>query len=230
MLLLVAGCAGGGEPDAAPSRQQDSGAPSPDLGQPAATLGADPAQPTTTSLSAGGSAPVRTSGPAAAGSTGTAATPARIVAAIPDPASDAGSGSPGYGDLRSISFADLGDAVRVVVEVAADVPSRLPTGEVEGMGVDIFRGTSFESSHQLFADGGATGWTAYLQGPDGFVEYPGSFEVGGRTLVFEVPWSAIGGRGALRASAFADTSRSAASVNLSWSDAAPDSGTVDVRP
>jgi len=42
--------------------------------------------------------------------------------------------------------------------------------------------------------------------PDGFVDYPGTFAVEGRTLRVAVPWRAVGGRQQTEASVFVDWS------------------------
>ena len=58
----------------------------------------------------------------------------------------------------------------------------------------------------MFLDGGRHGWRAFLQTPDGFVDYPGTFAVEGRTLRVAVPWHAVGGRQETEASVFVDWS------------------------
>jgi hypothetical protein len=140
-----------------------------------------------------------------------------------DPAGDAGR-SPAYADVRAVRFATRGDDAALQVVTAATVPARLAAGEVVGLGIDLFRGSGLESDHQVFLDGGADGWRAYLQTPRGFVRFPGSFALRGTTLDVTLPWSALGGRDAFSASAFLD-----------WSDGRGASGSdtvdrVEVRP
>jgi len=95
--------------------------------------------------------------------------------------------------------ADIGSAM-----TAATVPGALADREVEGVGIDLFRSSSDESDYQVFLDGGRHGWRAFLQTPDGFVDFPGTFTVRGRTLQVAVPWSAVGGREDAEASVFVD--------------------------
>jgi hypothetical protein len=140
-----------------------------------------------------------------------------------DPAGDAGR-SPAYADVRAVRFATRGDDAALQVVTAATVPARLAPGEVVGLGIDVFRGAGVESDHQVFLDGGADGWRAYLQTPRGFVRFPGSFALRGTALEVTLPWSALGGRDAFSASAFLD-----------WSDGRGASGSdtvdrVEVRP
>lgn len=153
-----------------------------------------------------------------------------VLADVADPRRDAGLEARDYGDLTRVVFESQSDTLRVTVEVAGDLPARLGDGEVMGIGVDLFAGDGRESDHQLFADGGSDGWRAFLQTPEGFVAYPGSFGMGGRRLVFEVPWSAVGGRGEREASVFLDWSRERLPLNAQSFDRAPDRGRVRLRP
>jgi hypothetical protein len=125
-----------------------------------------------------------------------------------DARGDHGSG-PGYADLVSLTLEDDGSSLRLSVEVSGTVPARLAGGEVQGIGIDLFRSRSDESDFQVFLDGGSDGWRGYLQTPRGFVRYPGTVRIDGQMLVTEIPWSSLGGRSGAQVSAFAD-----------WSDAA----------
>jgi hypothetical protein len=129
---------------------------------------------------------------------------------------DHGSG-PGYADLVSLTIEDDGSSLRLSVEVGGVLPARLAGGEVQGVGIDLFRSRSDESDFQVFLDGGADGWHGYLQTPRGFVRYPGDVRIDGRMLVTELPWSSLGGRSEAQVSAFAD-----------WSDAAGDASSDSV--
>ena len=118
----------------------------------------------------------------------------------------------------------------MTVTVNGGVPSRLAKGEVEGLGVDIDRGSNTKNGYQLFASGDSRGWFAYLDTPKGFVEYPGTFGLGGPTFVFEVPWPSLGGRLAGRFDAFIDWSGPGKVHRPFGEDAAPDQVTVPFRP
>lgn len=135
---------------------------------------------------------------------------------------DAGAVTPGYADLRTVTVEDDGTNARVTVTFDATVPATLPADETMGVGVDFFRTTAqIESDYQLFADGEPDGWFAYLQTPKGFVRYPGTFGIGGRRLVFTVPWSALGSPRSGAFSAFADWTRDTVPTNVSGEDHAP---------
>ena len=154
---------------------------------------------------------------------------ARSVGSVSDRTGDAGLQTPAYADLTDTHIIEIGTTARVVVDLAADLPGRLPAGEVMGVGVDLYTGGATESDYQLFADGSSEGWLAYLQGPNGFVRYPGSFLVGGRRMVFELPWSSLGNLRLGRFGAFADWSRRATPLNTAGQDHAPDGGTAAFR-
>jgi hypothetical protein len=180
--------------------------------------------------SAGTSGSSGTPSGTATGISGTTAVPAPApgwtrVGSVADPAGDLGlSGGPSYADLTSVAIDDDGSRIRFTVTVAGGLPASFPTGEVEGIGLDVYRSGGTESDYQVFLDGGS-GWRAFLQTPRGFVAFPGTLRVGDRSLVLEVPWSSIGGRSAFELGTFADWSREGTLVNDSASDTAPDRGT-----
>jgi hypothetical protein len=125
----------------------------------------------------------------------------------------------------SVSIEDNGDDARVIVDVATDIPATLAEGEVMGIGVNLVRDPNqSESDFQLFADGGSDGWFAYLQTPDGFIDYPGQFRLGGNRIVFQVPWVSIGGMPSGEFDAFVDWSRERPVLNAAASDRAPNRG------
>jgi hypothetical protein len=147
--------------------------------------------------------------------------PARVVGTVQDPPGD--SGGPAHSDLVTVTFAEDSSTAVVTVEMGAGVPAKLTEGEVIGIGVDVYPSAEArESSHQLFADGNADGWRAYLQTPDGIVQYPGAFRLDGRRLVFTVPWSALGDPRRGLFTAFADFSRRSGAEQSR--DDVPDSG------
>lgn len=205
-------------------------------------VGAEPPTATTGSPLGGGNAPGAASTttattattPATARSgdgatTTTSPRPYRQLADVADRTGDAGLQARPYGDLVRLRLDDDGTRARFTVEVAGDIPSSLAGGEVMGIGVDLYRGTDEESEYQVFADGGSDGWHAYLDTPSGIVQYPGTFEMGGNTLVFTVPWSSLGGRRTGSVAAFADWSKGRAAVVADASqDHAPDRGSTPV--
>jgi hypothetical protein len=105
-----------------------------------------------------------------------------------------------------LTLEDDGRQLRVTVRLASLVPGRLADREVQGVGVDLFRGSSQESDFQLFLGGGAHGWRGFLQTPRGFVAYPGTVAVDGSVLTTTVPWAAVGGRRDGEVLAFVDWS------------------------
>jgi hypothetical protein len=127
-----------------------------------------------------------------------------------------------------VTLADNGTMLRVTVVVDAALPARTADGETMGIGVDLYPpGNGRESDYQVFADGEPDGWFAYLDTPDGFVRYPGTFGLGGGRVVFTVPWSAVGNPRIGRVSAFVDWTRRSAGLtgNKASNDYAPTLGT-----
>ena len=127
------------------------------------------------------------------------------LASLDDAVGDHGDG-PGYADLTQVRYTERDGLLATTITVASVIPGQLANREVQGVGIDFFRSSSDESDYQVFLDGGVDGWRAFLQTPDGFVEFPGTFAVRGRTFEVAVPWTAIGGREDAKASAFIDWS------------------------
>ena len=152
----------------------------------------------------------------------------RGIGSAPDPAGDAGLRAPAYADLTNILVEDGGQSARVSVDMAGDLPERLPEGEVEGVGVDLIRGANDgENDYQVFASGNADGWVGYLYAPGGFVRYRGTFEVIADRLVFTVPWEELGGKNSGTLSAFADWSGPGPiALNPASQDFAPNVGSA----
>jgi len=142
------------------------------------------------------------------------------LAADSDEAGDHGDG-PAYADLTHLDLAGTDQQLRIDVEVAGTVLGALADREVEGVGIDLFRSDDVESDYQVFLDGGAHGWRAFLQTPDGFVKFPGTFAVTGRHLVVTLPWSAVGGREDADVSAFIDWSSGTRRLSTDGTDKLP---------
>jgi len=239
-LALGCGCAAvGGTPSTSDTPRRDLAVrPSP-LPATSAGPGTAPATPssgrsgapapgsTTAGSSPGAPGPGSTTGP---GGSPAPAAPFSPFLTMPDASGDAGLGAPAYADLHSVTLADNGTSLRVTVVMNGALPTATATGESMGIGVDLYRpAAGRESDYQLFADGESDGWFAYLDTPKGFVHYPGTFALGGSTLVFTVPWSSVGNPTNGRTSAFADWTRrsSAATGNPSSNDYVPTLGTTN---
>jgi hypothetical protein len=232
--LVVGACARG------PRTVADAGPPK-DLGEravfapttaaPEGSTPSGPAASTTTTTTAAGS--VGTAGTNAltttrsggSGST-TTAPPKPLSGSVTDSPADNGLEAPDYADVATVALEDTGSELRATVTFATSVPRTLAEREVMGVGVDLFRTNDRESDYQLFATGRADGWTAYLDTPDGFVKFPGSFTISGAALTFSVPWTSVGGHVGASFSTFADWSKAAvAVVAQTGQDSAPDRGT-----
>lgn len=204
---------------AAPARQKLS------AGDPAAT--ADPPR--------GGSAGKSTSGDASgtspstgAGGGGTQADSSeggpRRLALQQDAKGDAGAQAPAYADLVGVELVDTGGALRATVTVAGPIPRELEDSQAAGIGLDLFAGTGPESDYQIFLEGAADGWFAYLEGPSGLAQFVGTFELDADRFVVEVPWGSLGGQRAGGLAVFADWSSALLTLAVSSEDHAPDDG------
>ena len=217
---MLAGCAGGSGGEGAGPNTTSVEARRGFAARPG-TVEAGPSPSTSTSTADEGSASPNAPGAATADG-GQAPAPAPVVRLrLDDAGGDAESRAPALADLRSVEVVDEGEHLRVTVTVAGQLPSRFRARETLGIGVDLFKSETPESDYQLFADGGADGWFAYLQTPKGLVVYPGSFGVDGTRVVFRVRWSDVGGLRSGRASAFVDWSYG----TTESSDGAPEDGT-----
>lgn len=233
-LLVLAGCTSpfaDDEPAASPE-------PLPELAEAAVPLDElDPgsaavsdAVTSTPSGAPGPGGPTTSSGEPRAVGSPSAPPSYRTALAAADRRGDAGLTTPAHADAVELAAAHDGTVLRVSVTMAGDIPVVLDDGEVMGVGIDFFAAGEDESGYQLFADGGADGWRAFLQTPDGFVDYPGRFAVGGRSLVFEVPWESLGGASAREVRTFVDWTRPAVVVGESGGDRIPDDGRLALSP
>jgi hypothetical protein len=245
LAVLLSGCAVG-EPDvsATPRRElaarpeASAGTPvaprpsstasaAPTAPGPSASEGTDPRPPGAAATTAPTVArPQPVAAPAGEG-------PYRAVGSLTDLRDDHGREGPSYADVVGVLLEDDGTRLRATVRMGGAVPLRTATAEVLGVGVDLYdRSGEFESDYQLFADGGDDGWFAYLSTPEGFVRYPGRFQITGDQLVFTVPWSAVGGRRDGWTKAFADWARDGGGTlggNATANDRAPLAGSVGYR-
>jgi hypothetical protein len=138
-----------------------------------------------------------------------------------DARDDHGSG-PRYADLASLALQDSDRDLRILVGFDGSLPGRLEEREVMGIGVDLFRGDTSESDYQVFLDGGDDGWFAYLQTPQGFVEFPGTFQQVRDGFVVTVPWRSLGDMRRGSASLFADYSDASRTPARSSEDFLPE--------
>lgn len=237
-VLVLGACKAPGGNKGADDGVGGDGLPRPELGitpSPLPEAGATTA--TTTASGPGTTASIvpggGTSTTAAGGGPGTTTSTTvpdtyRTVGSSPDPRGDHGSDGPGYADLVRLTVERGTRTMRLTVEVGGTLPAALAPGEVEGFGVDLFRGVGLESAYQVFVDGGSDGWRAYFQRGNDFVLYPGTFRLGGSRLEFVVPLSAFADGDPERASAFADWSQDTDAGKRNSEDLLPDLGAVQL--
>jgi hypothetical protein len=95
---------------------------------------------------------------------------------------------PAYTEITRASVEGRGNSVRLTLTLAAFVPDAMPDGDTFFNVGFRFKGKGHEERY-VSADADQNGWHPSVRGSD----YPGSFSVSGATIVFELPWSAIGG-------------------------------------
>lgn len=155
--------------------------------------------------------------------------PFRTVGSIIDPPGDAGFLVAPYADVVRVTVDHDGVTARIAVETAGTLPAHLAAGEVAGVGIDFYVGDRPGGDYQLFVDGSADGWFAYLYAKGELVRYPGTFLFGGPRMQFELPWGDLGGSGLTRFSAFYDWSQDALPDNRVGEDHAPQFGTAAIQ-
>lgn len=138
-----------------------------------------------------------------------------VLLSVGDRASDHGPEGPDWTDLTAVELAELGNDLRVTLQFAGALPSTPAEGEVPLIGVDIGTG---DDGYQLFIEGGGQSWEAYLQTPQGFVEYPGTFRLGGRSIVLQVPFNAVGSPTRAPVTVFVEWSRDRLVLNATSQD------------
>ena len=234
-MVGLAGCAVGGTraapPPATPGARTGGVAAqvevAPDDPAPSVAPAPGPA-PTGPGTTAPGASRPPTSATAAPGgptstTASTAPAPTRPVLHLDDARGDAGLAVPGYGDLTGTSIDRVGADAVVTVAFAAALPAHLGAHETIGVGVDLYPPGAGESAHQLFVEGGADGWFAYLfQGRDQ-VPYPGTVALRGATIRLRVPAVSLGASGAAALTVFCDWS-GGGSTPLDGKDHAPELG------
>jgi hypothetical protein len=139
-----------------------------------------------------------------------------------DARNDHGSG-PRYADLSAFALQGSTRRLRIFVGFEGTVPDRLAEREVMGIGVDLFLQDTAESDYQVFLDGGSDGWVAYLQTPDGFIDFPGTFYKAEDGFVVTLPWSSLGDMRRGFVSGFADHSSASSTPAGSSEDFVPES-------
>lgn len=138
-----------------------------------------------------------------------------VLLSVGDRTGDHGPEGPAWADLTALELVEIGNDLRVTLQFAGALPSVPAEGEVPLIGVDVGEG---DSGYQLFVEGGGQSWEAYLQTPQGFVQYPGTFQLGGRSIVLRVPFNAVGSPTRAPVRAFVEWSQERLLLNATSED------------
>lgn len=116
--------------------------------------------------------------------------PSRGYAARGDADSDAESHGdvPLYAEITRATVEGLGQNVRLTMTFAANVPQAMPDNNTFFNAGFRFDGPEDDDPY-VYADADDQGWKPSTKSGN----YPGSFSVTGPKIVFELPWSALGG-------------------------------------
>lgn len=126
-------------------------------------------------------------------SSGTDPRRASVLVTEPDPDAEKTGLVPEYSDILSVRIEGAASGFRVTMTFRGDVPEKMPdkkTFMVAGMG---FTERKKDEGYGFGASADTTGWTPYAGSKGEGGEFPGTFSIDGPTIVFTMPWSAIGG-------------------------------------
>jgi hypothetical protein len=125
-------------------------------------------------------------------STGNAATSASVVVTEPDPDTEKTGIPPDYPDIVSARVEGSAKSFRVTLTFRASLPDKMPddkTYMVTGFGLT---GPKGENGYAFGAQADKDGWKPYGGKNDGD-GYSGKLSINGAVMVFDTPWSAVGG-------------------------------------
>lgn len=119
---------------------------------------------------------------------------ASVLVTEPDPDSEKSGLVPDYSEISSVRIEGAATQFRVTITFRADLPERMPdkkTYMIAGMG---FTQGKKEEGYGFGASADVDGWTPYAGSKsEGGGEFPGTMSIDGPTIVFTIPWSALGG-------------------------------------
>jgi hypothetical protein len=113
---------------------------------------------------------------------------------------------PAYTDIVAAGVEGSSQTLRLTITVNDPVPRRMPDADTF-FSVD----TTIDGEgkpYNVYADGTANGWTAYVSHNEGSRKLQNAFRIDGSTTVIEIPWSVIGGQRRFRWSAATSWTRS----------------------
>lgn len=119
---------------------------------------------------------------------------ARASAREEDPSTDAKTQgvTPRYAEVSGASVQGLGKNVRFTITFAGPVPSRVQKDQYMVLAFGI-TGRNEDDGYALGAVNNDKGWEPYAGAKGENEEFPGSFEISGNTVIFEMPWTHMNG-------------------------------------
>lgn len=126
-------------------------------------------------------------------STGADPRNASVLITEPDPDADTEGVAPEFADILSTRVEGAATSFRITMTFRGSLPQKMPddkTYMVAGFGMTAQEGRS--QGYAFGASADQKGWTAYGGGKEKG-DFPGEFSVSGDTIVFTIPWRAVGG-------------------------------------
>ena len=126
-------------------------------------------------------------------SSGTDPRRASVLVTEPDPDAEKSGLPPDFADIVSVRVQGIGRGFRVTITFRGDIPSSMPddkTYMVAGFGLT---GRDGQNGYAFGASADTDGWNPYGGDKDEGGEFPGTMSIDGATMVFTMPWSAVGG-------------------------------------
>jgi hypothetical protein len=126
-------------------------------------------------------------------STGTDPRSASVLVTEPDPDAERSGLVPDYSEIVSVRIEGRAADFRVTITFRGPVPEKMPddkTYMIAGMGVTE---REKDEGYAFGASADAKGWTPYAGNKEEAEEFPGTMSIDDATIVFTMPWSAMGG-------------------------------------
>jgi hypothetical protein len=126
-------------------------------------------------------------------STGSDPTSASVLVTEPDPDAEKSGLPPEFADIVSTRVQGSAKSFRVTITFRGTLPEKMPddkTYMVAGFGM---AGPKGKDGYAFGAQADGDGWQAYGGNKDHSGEFPGTMSIDGASIVFTMPWSAVGG-------------------------------------
>lgn len=141
----------------------------------------------------------------------------------PQPDSKSQGITPGYAEILGVSVEGLGDEFRITMLFNGEVPQEMPNDKtIMVVGFQLLRGK--ENSYAFAGQATDEGWHPYAGGKSKQTDFPGKFEVSGKTITMRIPWTYVEGAYPFKWLATSNWFQSLANTTHYLFDLAPNKG------